>query len=229
VPGPAQYRLLIQIRLADPGRLTIPVPGCRLCKETTLHMRTIFALAGISCLLVANLFAAGTDYIIKQRAKELSNENNVRQGVAPPTAPTQPAAGAPRVAPPALSPSLVRFQNDLGTIGPGFTAAQKQALAQQLVAAAQGAKPSLTTSFRFVNELVAAWQEKALSSSSRSRLVQELDAVLNPGKYPAAKLDGIFNDIQAIFQENGAMRSRAVALADGVKGMSSEIQQGGAK
>jgi hypothetical protein len=51
--------------------------------------------------------------------------------------------------------------------------------------------------------------------------------VLNPGKYPQAKLDGIFADIQAIFQENGLGRNKAVVIADDVKAISAEIQKGG--
>jgi len=91
------------------------------------------------------------------------------------------------------------------------------------------AKPSLASASKFVDQLTAAAAEKPLPAASRGRLVQELDAVLNPGKYPQAKLDGIFSDVQAIFQENGLGRTKAVALADSVKAMSAEIQQGGAK
>lgn len=174
---------------------------------------------------------AGPDYIIKQRAKELSNENNVRQGVAPPTQASQPPPGVPQPAAPTLSPGLVKFRADLAELPAGSSASvdQKQKLAQELVASAQGGKPSLAAASRFVENVSAALAEKQLPAASRARLAQELDAVLNPGKYPQARLDGIFNDIQAIFQENGASRTRAVAIADSVRAMSGEVQQGGAK
>ena len=58
--------------------------------------------------------------------------------------------------------------------------------------------------------------------------MQELDAVLNPAKYPQAKLEGIIRDVQAIFQENGLARMKAVAIADDVKAIAAEIQKGGA-
>ena len=51
--------------------------------------------------------------------------------------------------------------------------------------------------------------------------------MLNPAKYPMAKLDGILRDIQAIFQENGLARMKALAIADDVKAIAAEIQKGG--
>ena len=194
-------------------------------------MKTTFAWVGTVLLLAHSALGAGTDYIIKQRAKELRDENNVRQGVPPPTQPNQPATAPARPAAPTLTPALARFQTDLAAINAGsqVSADQKQKLAQQLVASALVAKPSLATASKFTDHLANASAEKPLPASSRARLVQELDAVLNPGKYPQAKLDGIFSDIQAIFQENGLSRMKAVALSDSVKAMSTEIQQGGAK
>ena len=50
--------------------------------------------------------------------------------------------------------------------------------------------------------------------------------MLNPSKYPQAKLDGILRDVQAIFQENGLARMKAMAIADDVKAISASIQRG---
>jgi deoxyribose-phosphate aldolase len=58
---------------------------------------------------------------------------------------------------------------------------------------------------------------KPLSPASRSRLATELDSVLNPSKYPQAKIQAIYDDIQAVFQENGADRRQAVAIVDDIK------------
>jgi hypothetical protein len=188
-------------------------------------MKTSPALFTVLSLALASA-VAGPETIIKQRAKELRDQNNVRQGVAPPTqAPLTSTAPAP----PTLSPSLVRFQADLGTLttGVSVTPDQKQKMVQQLVAAPQGAKPSPKSLAKLTDDLTAAFAEKPLSATSRARLVQELDAVLNPSKYPQAKLDGIFTDIQAIFQDNGLNRNKAVIIAEDVKAISAEIQRGG--
>ena len=173
--------------------------------------------------------AAGPETIIYQRAKELRDQNNVRQGVTPPTQPavTPIAPAAPTLS---LSSSLVQFQTELSTLNAGTPASpdQKQRLAQDLLLGAQRAKPSKAAVAKLSQDLAAAFAEKPLSATSRARFVQELDAVLNPGKYPQAKLEGIIADIQAIFQDNGLNRNKAVTIAEDVKAIAAEIQKGGA-
>jgi hypothetical protein len=55
--------------------------------------------------------------------------------------------------------------------------------------------------------------------------VQELDAVLNPGKYPQARPEKIIEDIQAIFQENGLSRMKALAIANDVQKVAAEVRK----
>jgi hypothetical protein len=190
-------------------------------------------LAGLAmlALLTGSALAAvtGVENIIKQRAKELSDQNNVRQGVTPPTQAPAPPVAAPK--PAAASPALTQFQTSLAAIKMGtvLTDQQKQKLTQELTAVAQGAKPTTAVAAKLIEDLTAALVENPLPSSSRAKLVQELDAVLNPGKYPQAKYDAIFADVQAIFQANGLMRPKAVEIADNVKALSADIQKGGAK
>jgi hypothetical protein len=187
-------------------------------------MRTIVAPIAVALLLAA-VSGVGQDVQVKQRAKELRDQNNVRQGVMPGT----PAA--PSRAAPSLSPSLVQFQKGLASIeaGSAVDAARKKQLSQELLAAAQAAKPSADTVNKLVGDLTAAYAEKPLPASSQGRLVFELDAILNPAKYPAAKPDGIIRDVQAIFQENGLARNKAAAIAEGVRALSAEVQGGEAK
>src|SRR5436190_8115245 len=183
-------------------------------------MKTSLAIfVAVVCSLACVL--AGPESIIKERAKELRDQNNVRQGVAPPT---QAPVTSTMPAPPALTASLVRFQTELGTLNMGTpaTAEQKQKMVQELALAPQGPKPSRTALAKLTDDLSAAFAEKPLNPTSRARLVQELDAVLNPGKYPQAKREGIFADVQAIFQENGLSRNKAVTIADDVKAISAE-------
>src|SRR5262245_53523053 len=162
--------------------------------------------------------AAGPETIIYQRAKELRDQNNVRQGVAPPTQPVLPPS-APAQPTVSLSPGLVQFQTELSTLNIGTPASvdQKQKLAQDLILGAQRTKPSKASVAKLSEDLSAACSEKPLSATSRARFVQELDAVLKPGKYPQAKTDGIIKDVQAIFQDNGLSRNKAVAIAEDVR------------
>src|SRR5271167_635683 len=115
-------------------------------------MKLTFSWVG-AALLLASSALAGPDYIIKQRAKELSNQNNVEQGVAPPTQPAQPAPTPGQPTAPTLTPALARFQTDLGAINAGsqVSADQKTKLAQQLVAGALAARPSFATASKFAD------------------------------------------------------------------------------
>lgn len=188
-------------------------------------MKTTLPLLGLGVIITVNALA-GPEVIIRERAKELRDQNNVRQGVAPPTVANQPPQSPPAPSAPALSPALVRFQATLAAIKSDIAPApeQKQKLAQDLLLSAQGSKPSAAAVDKLVEDLSLAFAEKPLSSTSRARLMLELDAVLNPGKYPQAKLEGIFTDVQAIFQENGLARSRAVVISSDVKRIADEIR-----
>ena len=56
-------------------------------------MKKALAMIG-AATLVASGVLAGPDVIIKQRAKEVRDQNNVRQGVTAPSQPAQPARPA---------------------------------------------------------------------------------------------------------------------------------------
>jgi len=193
-----------------------------------LYMKTTLALIG-AVLLLGSLGAAGQSAIVKQRAKGIRNQNNARQGVTPPAPPAQPAAATNSTPAPTLSSSLVELQTDLGGIKAQsqVTADQQEQLGRKVLAAVQGNKLSPALIKKLVADLTAAFSEKPLPAASLGRFVIELDAVLNPAKYPQAKLDGIFRDIQAMFQANGL--AKALAIADDVKAIAAEVRAGAAK
>src|SRR5258708_2990936 len=144
------------------------------------YMTKSSALLG-SAMLIAAFVHADPAVIIRERAKELSNENNVRQGVAPPVQPAPPMAAPNVPAGPVMSTALMRFNTDIAAIKADgvVTPDQKQKMAQQLLASAQGAKPSLASAAKLATDVSAAFSEKPLSATSRARFVQELDAMLN--------------------------------------------------
>jgi hypothetical protein len=105
-------------------------------------------------------------------------------------------------------------------------AGQKQQLAKDLIAAAQGAsKPSQSTATDLANSLAAAFAEKPLADKDCSRLLSDLAAVLNPAKIQASQMQAIYADIQAIFQANGMARKDAVKIVDQVKAVAAETQK----
>jgi hypothetical protein len=194
-------------------------------------MKLMFVLMSASGLLVLNTLAAGSEAIIKQRAKELSNQNNVQQGVPPPSqspaAAPKPAAAAPSTP---LTPqqALAKLQTDLAAVkvNSTVTPAQKQQLARDFTLLAQGSrKPSPAAANKLAEDMSAALAQKSLTEGTRSRLAQNLNAVLNPGNISASQMQEIVSDVQAIFQVSGLPRKDAVAIADSVKAIGAELQK----
>jgi hypothetical protein len=195
-------------------------------------MKTAIALTGAAILLTGNLFA--DPIIVKQRALELRDQNNVRQGVAPPSQPAQPAqpatTPATSAAPTPIQQSIARLRADLMAIKANSppTAEQKQQIAKDLMAVAQGAnKPSQGTAASLANGLAGAFAEKPMAEKDCNRLLSDLAAVLNPGKIQAAQMQAIYADIQAIFQANGMARNNALKMVDQVKAVGAETQKSG--
>jgi hypothetical protein len=194
-------------------------------------MKLMFVLMSASGFLVLNTLAAGSEAIIKQRAKELSNQNNVQQGVPPPSqspaAAPKPATAAPSTP---LTPqqALAKLQTDLAAIkvNSTVTPAQKQQLARDFTMLAQGSrKPSPAAANKLAEEMSAALAQKPLTEGARSRLAQNLNAVLNPGNISTSQMQEIVSDVQAIFQVSGLPRKDAVAIADSVKAIGAELQK----
>jgi hypothetical protein len=196
---------------------------------------TIYCLAG---LLTSQLFA-GPETIIREKAKQLRDQNNARQGVPPPASPAappaQPAQTAARpaaTAPAAQPPGFARLQSNLAAIRPNSpsSASQKQLLAQDLIATAQGPqKPSATLAAKLSDHLVVALAEKTLPAADRSRLAQNLNGALNPAGLQPAQVQAIAADVQAIFQKSGVSQNNAVAVANDLKELAGQFQKTAAK
>lgn len=185
----------------------------------------ITLLTAVANVLVVGSVIAGPETIVRERAKELSNQNNVRQGVAPPTQAPQPTPaatpGTPAQTAPPKSQAVSQFEADLGAIKANdpITPAVKQKLTADILAIAEGSKPATPAAAKLAEDLATAASAKPLDAKYRSRLALELDAILNPAKYPKSNPSGIFSDIQATFQANGSDRRQAVAISEDFKGL----------
>jgi hypothetical protein len=193
-------------------------------------MNRAFAMIGAASLVASSLFA--DPIIVKQRALELRNQNNVRQGVTSPSQPAPPSQPAvtpgTSAAPTPIQLSIAKLRTDLTAIKAGSpaTAAQKQQITKELMAVAQGAsKPSQATAATLANSLAAAFADKPLADKDCSRLLSDLAAVLNPAKIQASQMQAIYADIQAIFQANGMARNSAIKIVDQVKAVGAETQK----
>jgi hypothetical protein len=194
----------------------------------------IVALLAIA-LLPTSAFGQGAQGAqIKQRAKELVNQNNVRQGVPPPTPPPPRPAGPVTPGTSAAANSAVlqaqnisKIKAALAALKPGSSAApeKKQQLIKDLAVAARTTKPSLPTVTKFVDTLAAALGENSLGEPEQERLAQNLNSVFNSKALPASQFDKIIEDVQAILQVGGVKRSVAAGIAGNLKAVGAEVRR----
>ncbi len=197
-------------------------------------MKRCIALVIVLAVVPVTLLFAGSEQIIKQRARELSNQNNVRQGVKPaapaPTAPTyQTNAAAQPLTP--QQPALTRLQTAISGIRPESpaTAEKTQQLGRDLLAIAAGTpKPSAQSVNKLAEALSSALTEKLLSNPTRNRLVQDLNAVLNSGKISQTQMQDVVADIQAVFQSSGVDRKDAAKVSAAANALLAETRQAAA-
>jgi len=190
-------------------------------------MKRAFVLLGAASLLAGSAFGQA-DVIIKKRAQEIRDQNNVQQGVTPASQPAQPATVPAMGAPPTpIQRSVAKLRADLTAIKANskVSAEQKQQITRDLIALAHGAsKPSLPAAANLADGLSAAFADKPLADTNLSRLLSDLAAALNPAKIQPAQMQAIYADIQAIFQTNGMTRKDAVKIADQVKAVGAETK-----
>jgi hypothetical protein len=196
-------------------------------------MKTLLTLALLGALLPHESFGQGGAQadMVKRRAKETVNQNNVRQGVPP------PAQLAPRPAPPAqpgATPSAVtqaasfgKLTADIAGFKPNATATaeQKQQFTIDLAQSARGRKPSLGTVKQFVDSISAVLPQATLTSEQQARLAQNLDGVFNAKSFSALQLDKTIEDVQAILEVGTVKRTTAISVAADLKAVGSEIRR----
>lgn len=191
-------------------------------------MKAIFALICAGTLLAVTAFAQ-SDVIIKQHAKDIRDRNNAQQGVPPPAPPPQPPRPYPTTASPnPVQQSLAKVRADLSGVQPGaqVTSEQKQQLAKDLMASAQGAnKPSSTTVAALADQLSAALAVRSLSEKDLGRLLTDLAAVLNPANIQPKQMQAIYTDIQTVFQGNGPASDHAGRVVDCAKAVVAETRR----
>lgn len=199
-------------------------------------MRLLTITALVFGLFIHDAFGQGAQADqIKRRAKELSNQNNVRQGVPPPSQPATASPSTPAVAKPAtLVPvanaqqGIARLQANIAAIKVGSPVApeQKTQFMKDIAVAVRGStKPSLPTVAKFVNELAGALAEKPLGSAAQARLAQDIEAVLNSTAVPVTQFDAIIADTQAILQVGDVKRAAAVAVANDLRAVGQEVRR----
>ncbi|MFO1511329.1 MAG: hypothetical protein U1F83_00180 [Verrucomicrobiota bacterium] len=193
-------------------------------------MKNPLALAAIVGLLAQPVFGQGSAVMIKNRAKEVVNQNNVRQGVPLPSQTTPPPTPVPATPATPVVPqaqSLAKIKTDIAGFktGSSGTAEQKQQFIKDLATAARSAKPSLPTVTTFVEALMAGLSEATLTPEQQGRLAQNIEAVLNSKPLAASQFEAIIADVQAIMQVGSLKRTTAAAIANDLKAVGAEVRR----
>lgn len=187
-------------------------------------MKVIFCLAALAAASVA---LADPYSVAKQRAKETVNQNNVRQGIGAPAAPTQPPAAQPGRQLPADPVSKLKATLTAVSGSTSVSAEQKKQLTTEMLACARGSKkPSLAAVEKFANSLSAALAGQSLEASVVSRLAQDINLAFNSASLSAQRGTEISDDVQAILQTAGQARGSAMNIAGELKAIVAELQDG---
>lgn len=196
-------------------------------------MKKLFVSTVLVSVMASSSFGQGAQAdMIKRRAKDVVNQNNVRQGV-PSPAQTQPRpvmvapakAGTNSV--PTAAQSVIKLKTDLAGFKPdtGATAEQKQQFIVDLAHAARAGKPSLAPVKKFADSLTAALVGTSLTPEQQNRLAQNLDGVFNAKAFPAKQFDQIIEDVQAILEVGSVKRTTALSVAADLKAIGTEIRR----
>ena len=195
-------------------------------------MKNILTLALLGTLLTDQSFGQGAQAdMVKRRAKETVNQNNVRQGVPPP--PQAAPRPAPHAQPGATAPvvtqaaSIAKLTADIASFKPNVvaTAEQKQQFTIDLAQSARGRKPSLGTVKQFVDSLSAALATATLTPEHQARLAQDIEGVFNAKNFSALQFDKTIEDTQAILEVGAVKRTTAISVAADLKAVGAEIRR----
>jgi hypothetical protein len=183
------------------------------------------AVCVLFLLLGASTMMAGPEQIIKQRAKDIRDQNNARQGV-PPAAPAPAARPTPVISAMPAQPPLTRLTTDLVNIKTNSTVtqAQIQSFSRNLATAAQGTrKPSSVTLNKLATDLLPALASHPLSANGRTRLLQNLMALVNGNGITSGQVNDVVVDIQEVLKKAGVPADTAKAISDDARAIAREV------
>jgi len=156
---------------------------------------SLFALGTVT----ATAWGQGSQVIIRERAKALTNPNNAPTGVPPAAQPARPnAAPAPDPVLNATLQNIAGIQLDLARLE--TNAAVKAQLIANLNAAPQGKKPSAGSISKFADDLATALAGRKVPSDQRKTLAQYCRAINNGSYLSPAQEEAIFDGAQKILQ-----------------------------
>jgi hypothetical protein len=126
---------------------------------------------------------------------------------------------------------ITTLKADVAAIEPGATIepGQKDAITRHLTIAARGtARPSDKTVAQLSQNLGAALLQARLTEANHGQIAEDVVNVLNCGGIAASETQTRITSVQATLQRGGVERKLAVAVANDLKLIASEIQKASA-
>ena len=120
-----------------------------------------------------------------------------------------------------------KLLSDLKDIKSGsqVTPEQKQQLKNDLMAMADGAqKPSQASVSQLATDLQAAWSDQKLTPVEQKKLMADVTAVFTSANIPASEVQATVIDAQAILTASGVTKEDAVAIANDLKAIATELK-----
>ena len=188
----------------------------------------------IFCLLIlsaatGNLLAQGAQgVLIKNKAKDIRDNNNASQGVATPGAPAAGAVPAgPRGIDPVQQQNIDKLGEDLGLIKPGVSvsAEQKKTLQGDLTILAKSEpKPSLAALSKLTDDLAEALAAKPGAGKSQPQLAKALNVIVNSSKLTPGQVRMFLTNAQNALLDAGVPAAKLQAVIDDLKAITTELQ-----
>jgi hypothetical protein len=184
-------------------------------------MKTIFALAIFALWATANL-QAGPEILVKEKAKNVRDQNNASQGVqpgSPSTPPASPAVGKPTT--PAKPTPVAKIKNDIAAWQreKAVSAEAKKTFNQDVLAAVRGSKsPTSSSVDQFTGKLTAAVVGKTIGATELSRLAQNINLAVNSASLPDDRTEEIATQVQADLEKSGVPAADASDVANSLRG-----------
>jgi hypothetical protein len=192
--------------------------------------RALFLLIAFALLIAGSrpARAQGNLNILKQKARQVQNENNQQQGVAPPPQP-QPAQPPPPQGPSASQQQLIdQLKTDLGVFKAGAAVLdpQKEQLTKDIAALAKGAiKPSQESASKLAADLSTALTGKNIFGPALPDLAKNINVVVNSGPFTMALAQNYVTGSMNILKNGGAGDADAKSVADDLKAIADELHK----
>lgn len=191
-------------------------------------MKSFFVVAALTLSVVTGLHA-GPETLVKQKAKDLRDQNNAAQGVQPSSPSTPPAAPAvAKPTTPAKPTPVAKIKTDIASWQreKAVSAEAKKTFNQDVLAAVRSSKsPTTSTLDPFTGKLAAAAAGKTIGATQLSRLAENINLAVNSASLPDERTEEIATQVQADLEKSAVPAADAAEVAKSLRALMAELKQ----